>query len=181
MTAASRVLLLTGRPGVGKSTLMRRVAAALASRPVGGFTTAEIREGGQRLGFRLETFDGRQAVLARVGQAGPRVGRYGVDVAAMDAVAASALAVDARTEAYLVDEIGRMECLSAGFVSAMKAVLASDRPVVATVAARGGGLIAEVKKRDDTELWPVTRGNRDGRPEQVRAWLAERLKGRGRR
>lgn len=168
------VLLVTGRPGSGKTTLVRRVAAALAGRRIGGFTTEEIRVGGERQGFRLRTFDGRQAVMAHRTQRGPhRVGRYGVDVAAIDALAGPALtAVGA--DLYLVDEIGKMECLSAAFVSAMRRLLDSGATVVATVAQRGAGFIAEVKARDDVDLWELTPANREALLERVLGWLEER-------
>jgi nucleoside-triphosphatase len=173
--AHGHALLLAGAPGSGKTTLIRRVAQALRGRRMRGFTTQEIREGGERRGFRLETLDGRGGVLAHVSIASPhRVGRYGVDVAALDAVVAAALVLDPTTEAYLVDEIGRMECLSSSFVAALRALFDSDRPLVATIAARGAGLIEEAKRRKDVELWSVTRGSRDGLAAAVLAWLRER-------
>jgi nucleoside-triphosphatase len=172
VTARRHVLLLTGRPGVGKTTVIRAVAEGLAGHRLGGFYTEEIRTGRARQGFRLVTFDGRRAVVAHVDRGGkPRVGRYGVDVGVIDGMAADALAVRDAVDAYLVDEIGKMECLSSGFVAAVRALLDSDRPVVAAIGERGGGLIAEVKRRADTELWQITPGNRDGMPARVLAWL----------
>ena len=170
------VLLITGGPGTGKTTAIRKVAAGLAGRRrLAGFVTEEIRTAGARLGFRLVTFDGREAVLAHVGSRGSgRVGRYGVDVAAVDAVAASALALRDDRDVYIVDEIGNMECLSPVFVEAMRALLGSPKPVVATVARRGGGLIGEVKRRADAELLVLTPRNRDALPGRVLAWLGER-------
>jgi nucleoside-triphosphatase len=165
-------LLLTGPPGVGKTTVVRRVAGGLAGRRVQGFTTEEIRVGGQRLGFRLETFDGRSVTLAHVDLSSRyRVGRYRVDVATLDDLVDSALAMDPPAEAYLIDEIGRMECLSARFVAAVTALLDSGRPLVATVAVRGGGLIENAKRRPDAEVRAVTRENRDALPSRILAWL----------
>lgn len=116
-------MLLTGSPGIGKTTVIRRVAERLNGRRLGGFYTEEIREAGERRGFRLAGFDGTETVIAHVGfPKRYRVGKYGVDVGAIDA-AVSLLAVDAATECYLVDEIGKMECLSERFVEAMRALL----------------------------------------------------------
>jgi nucleoside-triphosphatase len=165
-------LLLTGPPGVGKTTVIRRVAERLAGRRVRGFTTAEMRERGERTGFRIEALDGRAAVLAHVDFAGgPRVGRYGVDVAALEAIVDAALGEGPPADVFLVDEIGKMECCSPRFVARLGALLDARRPLVATIAARGGGLIERAKRRPDVELWDVTRRNRDDLPARVLAWL----------
>lgn len=164
-------LLLTGAPGVGKTTVIRGAVASLSGTRLSGFYTEELRREGVRLGFRLVTFDGRSAVIAHVDhRGGPRVGKYGVDVAAIDLFARSALTTPA--DVYLVDEIGKMECLSDAFVETMRRLLDSGRPVVATIGQRGSGFIAEVKRRADVELWQVTRANRDAMPDEVLRWLA---------
>jgi nucleoside-triphosphatase len=183
-----RLLLLTGAPGVGKTTVIRRVAAALRDRHLGGFYTEEIRSHGQRQGFRLITFDGQpektpdHARAANLEAASEviahadlpktwRVGKYGVAVPALDALVEKALALEPRTEVYLVDEIGKMECLSPRFIAAMRALLAGNRPVVATIALKGVGFIAEVKQLPQALLWLVTPKNRDQIPDQVLAWI----------
>jgi nucleoside-triphosphatase len=167
------VLLLTGAPGIGKTTVVRRVAAALEAKGLRGFTTEEIREGGERRGFRLAGFDGEERVIAHVAFSKVhRVGKYGVDVAALDA-AASLLAPDPAARVYLVDEIGKMECLSERFVAAMRALLAGQAPVVATVGLKGRGFIDEVKRSKECQLWEVTHANRDELPSRIVAWLAE--------
>src|SRR5687767_13015208 len=124
-----------------------------------------MRIGGERRGFRLVPFHGAPVVIAHVELAKThRVGKYGVDVAAIDAAVEAALAARRGTTRYLVDEIGKMECLSERFVSLTRDLLESSLPVIATVAKRGGGFIAEVKRRKDCELWTLTRANRDALP-----------------
>jgi nucleoside-triphosphatase len=172
MSTSHHVLLLTGSPGVGKTTVMRRVAELLRNRRLAGFYTAEIREHGVRRGFSLTTFDGQERIMAHVDFAKTfRVGRYGVDVATIDAVAHGSLLLSDEVELYLVDEIGKMECLSAKFIIATRTLLNTDKAVVATVAEKGAGLIAEVKRRRDVELWRVTAANRDSLPARVIARL----------
>src|SRR3989337_3396979 len=98
------VLLITGNPGSGKSTVICRVADALAGRRLGGFYTEEIRVGGERRGFRLATFDGRDRVMAHEEVRRPhRVGKYGVDVSVIDGLADSTLAVREEVDLSLVD------------------------------------------------------------------------------
>jgi nucleoside-triphosphatase len=168
------VLLLTGRPGVGKTTVLRRVAGQLGGRRLAGFYTEEIRDGGRRLGFRAVPFRGAPRDMARVDFPGPaRVSRYGVDVAVIEALVRDALEPSRPADLCLIDEIGKMECLAPAFVAAVRAWLGAGRPVIATVARTGGGLIAEVKARPGAVLWEVTRGNRDALPGRVLAWLGE--------
>ncbi|MCP3960759.1 MAG: AAA family ATPase [bacterium] len=166
------VLLITGRPGVGKTTVIRRVAEALGRERLGGFYTEEVREHGRRRSFRAVTFDGWTRSIADVDHPGPeRVSRYGVDVAAIDALVERSLAAPADAEVFLIDEVGKMECHSAAFVSAMRRLLDSSIPLVITVAERGGGFIGEVRGLRGAELWTVTRGNRDALPRRVLEWL----------
>ena len=166
------MLLLTGAPGIGKTTVIRRVAAEFGAIRLRGFYTEEIREDGERRGFRLVTFEGEECVIAHVAfPKGHRVGKYGVDVAAVDA-AASLLAPDPAVQVFLVDEIGKMECLSERFVAAMRALLKGQSPVVAAVGLSGRGFIAEVKRLEACLLWEVTHANRDELPPRIVAWLA---------
>lgn len=163
-----RTLLITGSPGVGKTTVVRRVGAALRDRRIGGFVTDEIRIDGRRVGFELCTAAGQRQLLAHVELASAhRVGRYGVDLEALDRIVAQTLEGDDDVEIYLIDEIGKMECLSERFCAAMRRLLDRPRPVLATVALHGGGLIAEVKARDDVLMGRVTQANRDRMPDRI--------------
>lgn len=179
-----RILLLTGRPGVGKTTALRRVADRLAGFRVGGFYTEEMREGGRRVGFRGIPFDATEGTgippsggrtIAHVEIPGPpRVSRYGVDVEAVDDLARRTLGPDPEVDLHLLDEIGKMECLSKVFVTRVRALLDGDRPLVATVGRSGTGLIRDVKEHPEAVLRTVTKENRDALPDRV----VGRLRGR---
>ncbi|HEY3358125.1 MAG TPA: nucleoside-triphosphatase [Polyangia bacterium] len=172
----AHALLLTGGPGVGKTTVLRRVAAALTARRLRGFLTDEVREQGVRVGFAITSFDGTTATVAHVHARSPhRVGRYGVDLTALADVVARALSRDPAPEVFLVDEIGKMECLSPAFVREITRILDGDAVTVATIALHGGAFIADVKNRPDVEVWELTRESRDAMPERIVAWVGERL------
>jgi nucleoside-triphosphatase len=164
--------LLTGPPGVGKTTALRRVCDALAGWPLRGFWTEEVRVAGVRQRFRLVTFDGEQHTIADVRRPGPpRVGKYGVDVGAIDAVSRRVLVPDPNVRLFVVDEIGKMECLSHGFVDTLRTLLAQRRPLLATVALRGEGLIEDVKRDPCARLVHLTRDNRDRVPAEIAQML----------
>ncbi len=105
-------IVVSGPPGVGKTTLVKRVADCAGC---GGFYTEEVREGGRRIGFDVvDVTTGERGVLARVGLAGPRVGRYGVNVEAMD-IMREALENAKGKPCIVIDEIGPMELRLPGF------------------------------------------------------------------
>jgi nucleoside-triphosphatase len=107
------VLLITGTPGIGKTTVIRRVAEGIEADGLRGFYTEEIRESGERRGFRLVGFDKSARVIAHVDiPKSQRVGKYGVDIQAIDE-AAGLLRPDPDARIYLVDEIERLAISSA--------------------------------------------------------------------
>jgi len=170
-------LLITGLPGTGKTTLIRRVLDRLPpGAAASGFFTAEIREAGGRVGFTVNALDGRTAPLAHVRTGGrARIGRYGVDVAGFEGLVLPLLE-PGRAGLYVIDEIGKMECLSPAFRRMVAALLDSEAPVLGTVALRGGGFIAEVKARGDVALYEVTVKNRDRLCDEIARLLQERLR-----
>lgn len=170
-----RTLLLVGRPGVGKTTVIRAVADGLGDR-AGGFYTEEIRGPGGRKGFQLVTLDGPQAMMAHVtlrGGGRPAVGRYGVDVAAIERVGVAALrrAMDAG-RIVVIDEIGKMELFCGPFKEAVLQAVGGPHPVLATAMAKPHPWVDALKALPAVEIWEVTVASRDGLPERVLHWAA---------
>jgi nucleoside-triphosphatase len=165
-------VLVEGRPAVGKTTVARRLAALLreAGVPLAGFVTEELREHGRRVGFAIETFDGSRAVLAHVGLPGPpRVGRYGVDLAAFERLALPALAEPPATGVVLIDELGKMELASESFRGALSELLERPVALVATVHVARHSFTDALKRRPGVELVRVTGQNRDELPARLAA------------
>src|SRR5271157_213336 len=169
-------LLLTGLPGCGKTTVLERVAEHLGDLRLAGFLTLELREHGQRVGFEAVGLGGRRVILAHVRFRSPvSVGRYGVEPDRLVPLIEEELARTPGTvDAYLIDEIGKMECHCPQFTEAVHRLLGGPVPLVASIALRGGEFIAEVKKRPDAEIVEVTQGNRQALPEQIAAWVKHR-------
>ncbi len=161
MTVAANILI-TGPPGIGKTTLIRNVCSALADQQIAGFYTEERRHDGERRGFELVGLNGERALLAHVDNRSPfRVGRYGVDIDSLDRFIQTLNCMAPAVDLIVIDEIGKMECFSAAFRRLAQRALASETPVVASVAKRGGGFIAEVKERWDVRLFDMGWENRD--------------------
>lgn len=156
-------ILIAGVPGVGKTVLLTNVLRHIASATTRGFYTEEVREGAVRVGFSLRTIDGELFTLAHVTAvvSRHRVGRYKVDLETFERVVDEELRVRKGVTAYVVDEVGKMECLSPLFRKRVEEILESSADVIATVAAKGNEFIEAIKKRDDITLVHLTRGNRD--------------------
>ncbi|MEE9524728.1 MAG: NTPase [Thermodesulfovibrionales bacterium] len=155
-------ILITGNPGVGKTTLIRKIANELNDHNPVGFYTAEIRERGIRKGFELVGLEGVKAILAHTDiKSSKKVGKYGVDLIGFEGFLGRLEPVRSEPSIVIIDEIGKMECFSDKFMGMIGEVLESENLLVATVALKGGRIIADIKKRDDVNIFEVTRENRD--------------------
>jgi nucleoside-triphosphatase len=155
-------ILITGLPGVGKTTLVKKFVEELKQFHPVGFYTEEIREKGTRKGFDLISLDGRRGLLSHIDIQSPhRVGKYKVDVKGFGAFLGSIPLLNLSTRLVIIDEIGKMECFSERFKECLTACLNSEKWVLATIALKGGGFIEEVKRRHDIKLFEITQRNRD--------------------
>jgi nucleoside-triphosphatase len=167
-------LILTGRPGVGKTTVIKAVIAQLGDR-AGGFYTEEIQGPGGRKGFRLITLDGRAAVVAHVDfKSRSQVGRYGVKVEAIDQLGAGAIrsAVE-HNPIVVIDEIGKMELFSSQFQSAVLKAVGGSSLVLATAMSTDQPWLVALKALPNVTVWEVTKPNRAQMAERVLHWLKQ--------
>ena len=106
-------ILLTGHPGVGKTTMLKGIINRFAHLAMSGFYTEEIREEGIRLGFKAVAMNGSSAVFAhRNFQTGPehQVGKYGVNLEALETLVLAQLSPQGKAaHLVIVDEIAKME------------------------------------------------------------------------
>ncbi len=169
-------VMVTGPPGCGKTTLIRKAVAALDV-PAAGFYTEEIRSAGRRQGFALVTLDGRRATLASVGIRGPyRVSRYGVDVEALERVGLPALEDTTDAKLLVIDEIGKMELFSQRFQEAVLHALEGGRPVLASIMLSLHPFAEALKARGDVRLVHLTPESRERALGDVVAALREMLR-----
>jgi nucleoside-triphosphatase len=168
-----RVLILTGNPGIGKTTVLMKTVNALKGRryAVGGMISREVREGGRRVGFEiLDLNSGRRGWLAHVNQKkGPQVGRYRVNIEDLNTVGAQVIsyAVE-KCDIIAIDEVGPMELFSEKFKEVVHRSLDSRKLVIAVVHWKAkDALIREAKSRQDSETTVVTIENRDKLPEAL--------------
>lgn len=170
-----RTILLAGRPGVGKTTIVKRVVDILGGE-AGGFYTEEIRQGGRRLGFKIITLEGEEGVLAHVDiKGGPRVSKYGVNIKDLEEVGVAALRRAIEERRYVViDEIGKMELYSQEFRGAVGEALESEKVVLGTVLAVPHPWVDTLKAKPQVTVLTVTEGNRESMARRILDMLGER-------
>ncbi|MFN3476085.1 MAG: NTPase [Candidatus Methylomirabilales bacterium] len=171
-----KAFLITGRPGVGKTTLLKRIVEKLPLK-VGGFYTEEIREGGKRVGFKITTLDGEEGLLSRVGFPSPfKVGRYGVDLQSFERIGVEALRRALKEcDLLVVDEIGKMELSSETFRAVLEEALKRGKSLLGTILEKPHPWIDQFKARPGVFLFRLTERNRE---EIERELLDQLLKSR---
>ena len=162
-----RNILITGLPGCGKSTLIEKVVNII-ERPVTGFFTREIKDKGRRVGFSINTLDGREGVLAHQNiKSQFRVGKYGVNLKDIETIAVPSMIPAKKEEIIVIDEIGKMECFSSLFKETLIKVLNLPNWIIGSIAQKGGLFIQRIKDRDDVLLIKITAQNRDILVDQI--------------
>jgi nucleoside-triphosphatase len=168
------VFLLTGRPGTGKTSLVKQAIAESAI-DAGGFYTEEIRSRGTRVGFKLVTLDGREVVLSHVDfNKRFHVGKYGVDIEALNDVGVSAIRKAAsHHDLVVIDEIGRMELLSIDFRKVVKETIDSGKRTLGTIMLNAHPYADGIKCKPQVNLVTLTRDSYSQTLMDIKEWLLE--------
>ena len=156
------VFLVTGSPGTGKTTIIRKALSQIQLRS-GGFYTEEIRLSGMRRGFKIITLNGVEAVLAHIDfHDRPRIGKYGVNLENLENVAVRSL-LEASEEAELVviDEIGKMEMLSPSFRKAVLQAINSGKKILSSIMLKPHPFADSIKNLPGAQLIQLTLNNRE--------------------
>jgi nucleoside-triphosphatase len=164
----AKIILLTGVPGSGKTTAIKRILSRLTTK-VGGFYTQEVRAGGVRMGFKIVTLDGQEGILAHVEIEGqPRISKYGVNLAAIESIAVASLKrAEQQASVIILDEIGPMEILSEEFCRTVMDLLESEVSVVGSIVQRRLPFADKVKSHPAVTLLEITPSNRHRIVDQV--------------
>ena len=167
--------LLSGAPGVGKTTLIKQAIDTVKEK-VGGFYTREIRSCGVRQGFEIVTLDEESALLAHINIRSPhRVSRYGVNTENLDKIGVSALRRSIQEcDIVVIDEIGKMELFSFAFREAVLEVLNSRKKLVGTIMLAHHPWADQIKQDPRVKVLQVSRANRQQILEEVTVWLEDK-------
>ncbi|UCG01102.1 MAG: NTPase [Candidatus Heimdallarchaeota archaeon] len=159
-------LLITGKPGVGKTTLVTKVITEIKEmKPnwlISGFYTKELRQSGRRIGFDIYTLDGQQGILARSNDpklmSKFRVGKYSVVTTDLEDLVVPLLYES--TDLLILDELGKMELFSSKFRNAVIFAFNNQTRIFATLPFYENPFLASIKSRSDIKIWELTQSNR---------------------
>ncbi|MEJ2697921.1 MAG: nucleoside-triphosphatase [Candidatus Sulfobium sp.] len=169
-------LLLTGNPGTGKTRIIRKLSEVFKEFNPTGFYTVEVVEDGTKAGVLVFNLQGDSRILASTSlKSRYAVGRLRIDVKSFDNLLDEVFSTEKKTGLYVVDGIEKLECQSRKFSKLIIQLLDSEKPVIASIAEKGTGLISEIKKREDVRLLEVTPENRDLRLKEITLGLRDLL------
>lgn len=161
-----RLLFITGKPGIGKTTILLNAANELKNRGyrIGGMLSREVRQDGTRTGFEITDFaTGQKGWLARTDQpSGPQVSKYRVNLHDLDQIGVNAIH-NALKEAQVIviDEVGPMELFSKAFRQAVKIAIDSQKLLVGVIHQRARDPIVDsIRDRSDAEIFEASIENR---------------------
>ncbi|SNZ08196.1 nucleoside-triphosphatase [Persephonella hydrogeniphila] len=163
-------IVITGKPGIGKTTVVKKVAGELGKKAIGFYTEEYRDKKGKREGFKIKTLYGEEGILASKKLDSPyRVGSYGVNINKFEKVVIPVLEEALNgNKVVIIDEIGKMELFSEKFIRLVKKLFSSDRDIIATVPVKNVHPVVKwIKDRPDIILIHLDYSNRDKVPEEI--------------
>lgn len=155
-------LLITGPQGIGKTTLIRKLSEIFKEFNPSGFLTAEIIEDGIKTGTMITNLYGDSQILAHLNlKSKYAIGKFHIDIKGFENILENIQARDKKTGLFFIDGIDKLECQSKKFCKLIVELLDAERPVIASIAEKGTGLISDIKKRSDIKSYEISADNRD--------------------
>lgn len=172
------IILLTGAPGVGKSTVIGTFVEQYKE-PATWVVTASIpRPEGGRAGFAATNSKGETRIISHKTDIASNiiVGKNHVDVAAVDHMFAKALhtALSPDDTLTIVDEIGPIQLLSPAFNHTLQEVFASHAVNLLATIHYNDERLREYRDSPAALLLEVTQENRDSIPDLLLLILQHR-------
>jgi len=165
-------IFVTGKPGCGKTTLIKEISEKLKPK-IFGFYTEEIREKGKRVGFKIKTLNKKEGILAHIKfKSKYQVGKYKVNLKDLEEVGVRALekAIE-KKKIVLIDEIGKMELFSEKFKKVVLKALNSENKVLGTIMLKSNPFCDQIKQRKDTKIFYLERENFQKIKKEIESYL----------
>lgn len=155
-------VFITGIPGVGKTTLLKKLAHDLSMLVIKGFYKEKIIEDDLIRGYRVVSFDYHDQILAHLFIEGPnKSDGFGVNLEGFEKFILPQMEKINLVDLFIFDEIGKMECMSGLFCKKLEEILAAPIPVIATYSHHSAFDLKKLKKRKDSTFLQMTTKNRD--------------------
>lgn len=155
------IIFLTGKPGIGKSTLIEKIIKSYPDKK-SWVVTQEIREEGQRIGFLAENSRGNQRVISHKTKIKSAivVGANWVDLEAINEVFLTAISQIPQGGLLILDELGPIQLKSADFTDALDDLLKKEVDILSTIHINAPE-VEKYKSIPGSILIDVTDENRD--------------------
>ena len=164
---------ITGLPNAGKTQILLKIIEMLEAEEmiVGGMITEAIIFRNKKVGFYvIDWLTKKKRKFAHLAiESNVHVEEYGVDMRALEGVGVKAIrnAIN-EADVIVIDEVGKMEVESKGFVTAVKDALDSDKPMLLTLHKKSRNpLLQDIRRRDDLRILEVTPVNRNLLPYKI--------------
>ncbi len=155
-------IFITGKPGCGKTTLIKEILKEIKIQ-ARGFHTEEIRQKGERVGFKIITLSGKEGILSHKEIESPlKVSKYKVNLKDLEKIGIKEIEKGLKEDCLIViDEIGKMELFSKKFKKVIKKTLESKNKVLGTIKLTLNSFTERIRKRKDTKILNLTKENRE--------------------
>ena len=166
-------VLLTGKPGAGKTTALSKIVDMIGRNRCAGMITTEILENGDRIGFKTHAlYNDEDFILAHKSFDKKYVVEdFGVNIDDLDRVftkEAESILNNDSVKFIIIDEIGRMPTLSDRFKETLDKLADCGKILIGSICLEDEvDYIRDFKQRNDVTIYTLDLENRDALPLEV--------------